>query len=247
MNETARDRILIIDDEQHFALSTQALLDKMGFDCQAVFTPQDALKLLDQTEFDTILCDINMTGNTDLQFTSEICRRYFPTPVILLTGCPTLDSAVHAVALPVFSYIIKPFQTSKLLETLRAAIAHRKALRMIRESQHTLEGSARLLQDQLHHASAAGSSGVQSSIESYIALTKKQILDSLSDLCSIVSASTGSQDTEKTLTLLDCPPLREHRKLLQETVQVLEKTKSAFKSKDLALLRQKIESFLEKE
>jgi DNA-binding NarL/FixJ family response regulator len=162
----------------------------------------------------------------------------------LITGYPSLETAIRALNLAVFDYVLKPFVLEQLVNTVRAAAARGKMLRTIRKTKESIEHSAQSLGAQLMQLSQVGPHGFKTEVDSYVAMAQRNVLSSLSDMYSIVKAATGTTDAKQALTVLDCPPLREHRKLLEETVQVLEKTRSAFKSKDLAILRQKIERFL---
>jgi response regulator RpfG family c-di-GMP phosphodiesterase len=162
----------------------------------------------------------------------------------LITGYPSIETAIRALNLAVFDYVLKPFVLEQLVTKVRAAAARGKMLRTIRRTKESLEVSAQSLSNQLAELSQTGPSAFRTEVDSYVAMAQRNVLSSLSDMYSIVKAATGAKDPKETLTVLDCPPLREHRRLLEETVQVLEKTRSAFKSKDLAILRQKTEKFL---
>jgi len=244
MTPDTKGLILIIDDEQSFAMTTAALLTREGYTCSTAYTHDSALQAVEDTHFDTILCDINMTGNLRLELTTALSERSSSTPIILVTGYPSLDTAIQAVGLSVFAYILKPLEFTQFLKTVGEAVVRGRAVTTMRRAKDALAQTTKALSAEMQAVTGRQSSSFQNELEAYVAFTQHNLLSSLSDLYSLVQASAGVAREQNSLQLLDCPPLREHRKLLEEAVQVLEKTRSAFKSKDLAILRQKIETFL---
>ena len=100
--------ILIADDEEVFRETTADLLRLRGYRCDCVAGTQTALAALEEQPFDLLIADIRMPGNAGLQLVEELQRDRPGLPIILVTGAPSLDSAIHSVHLPVAAYLTKP-------------------------------------------------------------------------------------------------------------------------------------------
>ena len=81
-------------------------------------------------------------------------------------------------------------------------------------------------------------------MDAFLALTLRNVMGSLTDLQSLSQALTGGETTGEPCQLINCPRGAQLQAAVRETIAVLEETKSAFKSKTLANLRQKLELLL---
>jgi DNA-binding NarL/FixJ family response regulator len=121
---TRQGKILIADDDHLFLRTTAAVLEKAGYACECAENVPAAIELTAREQIDLLLADINMPGNTQLELIQSLPAESFRIPVILVTGQPSLHTAVEAVRLQIVSYLIKPFEVSQLLEEVRRALAH---------------------------------------------------------------------------------------------------------------------------
>jgi DNA-binding NarL/FixJ family response regulator len=111
-------RILFADDEELFRNSIRTLLERSGFSCRAAADSADAIRALGAEPFDILVADINMPGNRSLELL-EHCREHYPDlPVVIITGYPSVRTAVDALRLGVVDYLTKPVR----IEELRARI-----------------------------------------------------------------------------------------------------------------------------
>ena len=123
MRLARRGRILIADDEESVLLSTADLLRIEGYDCNCALDAKTAFEKLRKNKYDLLIADIKMQGNSDLQLIKKLPESAHGMPVILVTGYPSLSSAVQSIKLPVVGYLIKPFEFSELLMVAQSAIA----------------------------------------------------------------------------------------------------------------------------
>ena len=121
-------RILIADDERTFRESTADLLRREGYHCDCASDAGAAIKMLCNTSYDVLIADIRMPGNAGLELVDELSRLDGDIPIILVTGYPSLDSAVRSVRLNVVGYMMKPLDFQNLLlhvrETTEKNLAH---------------------------------------------------------------------------------------------------------------------------
>lgn len=99
-------RILITDDEETFLHSTAALLQQEGYECTCAIDIKTALEHLNASHYDLFIADIKMPGNPDLEFIRTIPQVAEGLPVILVTGYPSLRSAIDSLELPVSAYLL---------------------------------------------------------------------------------------------------------------------------------------------
>lgn len=118
-------RILIADDEPLFLRTTADLLRKAGYECICAADGGAALEALSSQPFDLVLSDLNMPGNLKLELLREGRRRWPEIPLIIVTGAPSLPTAIESVRLGIADYLLKPVKYDDLLSSVRRALAHR--------------------------------------------------------------------------------------------------------------------------
>jgi len=115
-----KGRLLIADDEFQFRDSMGQLLRLEGYQCESAPSAQTCRQMLKQRHFDVLIADIRMPGNTDLELLEQI--KDLDLPVIVVTGYPSVPSAIRAIKLPVVAYLIKPFNFEELLKEVERAL-----------------------------------------------------------------------------------------------------------------------------
>jgi DNA-binding NarL/FixJ family response regulator len=133
-------RILLADDKDLFLDSTAALLRKAGYACQCAGDAVEAAQALRAGSFDLLIADINMPGNTRLEFLREVQAFDPPLPVVIVTAYPSVATAVEALRLAVVDYLVKPLDFGELLDRARRAIDKGRAIRSARRLQANLSG-----------------------------------------------------------------------------------------------------------
>jgi two-component system response regulator HydG len=127
-------RILIADDEPLFLRTTAELLRKAGYECSCAADGSAALQALSREPFDLVISDLNMPGNLKLELLREGRRQWPQIPLIIVTGAPSLPTAIESVRLGIADYLLKPVKFDDLLSSVRRALSNRA-----RESSRTLE------------------------------------------------------------------------------------------------------------
>jgi PAS domain S-box-containing protein len=120
-------RVLIVDDEQGFRRSIQQFLKKEGHKVAAADSAEKALEILKEREFDVVVTDIVMPRVNGMDLLKSIKESRPNIPVIIMTGEPTVDTAIKAVQAEAFDYLVKPFSREDICKTVRNA-ANQKAL-----------------------------------------------------------------------------------------------------------------------
>ena len=139
-------RILIADDEESFLYSTADILRREGYDCSCAADALAATEMLKEDSYDLLIADIKMQGNSDLEFIKALPQIAEGMPVILVTGYPSLNSAIESIQLPVVAYLVKPFELNELLVRVEDVITG-KGLFKTRRLEKTLQKIANDLEE----------------------------------------------------------------------------------------------------
>ncbi len=228
--------VLIADDEDTFARSTADLLRREGYRCDVVPDAAQARAALAREDFDVLVADIRMPGNQQFELIREVPSLAPGMPVIVVTAFPDLSTAVASVELPVMGYLLKPLDVAALLERLRAVAGHRRAARAVEAQRARLERWLREL-DEVRAAMDVPSRDTKAA-GTLASLTLQHVTGTLAELRGI--SEPGSITTDPCV-LSGCPQRVHLVAMLREVVDVLQRTKGSFKSKELAALRKRVE------
>jgi PAS domain S-box-containing protein len=119
MNEPLR--VLIVDDEPILRQTLADILQKRGFAPASAATGRQALEELARQEFPVVLLDLRLEDMSGMEVLRRIREHWPGTQCILLTGHASQDSAIEAVNLGAYSYVMKPCDMEQLLLTIRRA------------------------------------------------------------------------------------------------------------------------------
>lgn len=124
----AKRQILIVEDEEALAKGYVRTLSRGGFAVQHAPNGAVATELLMKNEYDVVLSDIHVPGASGVDILRTIRAYSLDVPMILMTGDPSLETAIEAVELGAMKYLVKPIQSAQLVsEVSRAADLHRLA------------------------------------------------------------------------------------------------------------------------
>jgi DNA-binding NtrC family response regulator len=110
--------ILVVDDEERQREIYREILQDEGYPTETAPSGEVALRLLTQKRFDLVLTDLNLTGMTGVQLLGEIVGADPTVAVVLITGYPSIQSAIEATKRGVYQYLEKPVDREKLLEVV---------------------------------------------------------------------------------------------------------------------------------
>lgn len=117
-----RPKILIVDDEPDFLLALRSFFSFKEMDVQTAESGSEALELIGETQFDTVISDMAMLNMSGLELLKKIRETDSVLQVIIMTGVGTIESAVEAIQEGAFHYITKPFDSEDLHILVRRAV-----------------------------------------------------------------------------------------------------------------------------
>lgn len=107
--------VLIVDDEPEMCFSLEELFRDEGFFSDSASSPLLALEKLKQYDYSLILMDIRMPEMGGMDLLQRVRRSYSQIPVVMITGYPTVDTAVRAMKYGAVNYYTKPLNLNALL------------------------------------------------------------------------------------------------------------------------------------
>ena len=235
--------VLLADDEEGFALTTSRFLERHGFSCDVADTADVAVSLLGRKQYDVLVADIKMPGNDQLAFCERVGKQEGAPAIVLVTGYPSVDTAVRSTELGIFAYKVKPFDLDEFVETVQNA-AHQVTLkRKLYDHSRVLRAHEERI-NLMREAVTGGGKSLDETTREYLSLILLNLVESAmeaSDLLCLLDREDLAQPVRK---LSRHPEVEVMRQAIVESVQVLEKTKNSFKSKELANLRKRLNVLL---
>jgi len=126
-------KILIVDDEKVMQESCSRIFEKEGYQVYAVDSGEDAIKMFERYPLDLVLLDLKMPGMGGIKTLLRLKEMDPGLTVLIMTGYPSIETAVKAIKLGAYDYITKPFTPDTLRIATNRAL-ERKSL--ITENQH---------------------------------------------------------------------------------------------------------------
>jgi len=118
----AAARVLVIDDEEVVHRSLARLLSRRGHVVDAVFDAQEGLNRLAEGSYDLVITDLMMPKMDGLELLEALQARHITVPVLMITGYPTIRTAVQALRLGAIDYVAKPFTQRELMAPVNRAL-----------------------------------------------------------------------------------------------------------------------------
>ena len=115
-------KILVIDDEKSIRNTLKEILEYEGHEVQDAADGLEGLKKIEAEKFDIVLCDIKMPKMDGLELLDKIMEIQSETPVIMISGHGTIETAVEAIKKGAYDFISKPLDLNRMLITLRNAL-----------------------------------------------------------------------------------------------------------------------------
>ena len=120
--EDAGARILVVDDEEIIQVSLGRTLGRQGHQVEAVGAAATALEQLASRRFDLVITDLMMPKMNGIELMERLQGQDQTTPVLMITGYPTIRTAVQALRLGAIDYLTKPFTRSELMGPVNRAL-----------------------------------------------------------------------------------------------------------------------------
>lgn len=134
-------KILVVDDERSIRNTLRDILEYEGYKVDDAENGIEGLKLVNSKKYDLILLDIKMAGMDGIE-TLEHIMKVSDTPVVMISGHGTIETAVEAIKKGAYDYIAKPLDLNRLLVTIRNAVDKSnliKETKTLRQNVHNVK------------------------------------------------------------------------------------------------------------
>jgi putative two-component system response regulator len=133
-----RARVLVVDDEPQIR---EVLCDLLGldYDCASASSAEEALEHLRARRCDLVISDITMGRMSGLEMIPHVLSLRPETVVVMISGMQTIESAIEALRLGAFDYIMKPFDLRQVEAAVRRALEHHALREAKRRYENRLE------------------------------------------------------------------------------------------------------------
>jgi two-component system nitrogen regulation response regulator GlnG len=151
----AQQRVLIIDDEKDVHYSFRRLFEKEPLEILSAESGDEGVKIARKAAPDLIVMDIRMGHQNGLDTLKELRQMNPKQVVIMMTAYGTSQTAIEAMKLGAYDYVLKPFDIPHLKELLAQALAAAQAMKQIvafptklnpEESRQTIVGNSPAMQ-----------------------------------------------------------------------------------------------------
>jgi DNA-binding NtrC family response regulator len=114
--------ILVVDDELLIRDLLYDFFHGQGWEIALAENGEKALRIIESKKVDLVLTDLKMPDMDGMTLTKQLRESHPEIPVVVMTGYPSVDSAVEALRSKVADYIVKPFNINRLYKVIEAQI-----------------------------------------------------------------------------------------------------------------------------
>lgn len=125
---TARTRVLAVDDEPDLCKMIAIWLNREGIACDTACNVTEAVSLLQRNPYDLVVSDIMMPGKSGIDLLDIVSEQFPATAMIMATAVDSRDTAVTTLEKGAFGYVIKPFEKNELLINVINALERRRII-----------------------------------------------------------------------------------------------------------------------
>ncbi len=142
-----RGRVLIVEDERALLELYMEMLLAAGFEVSGACDREAALRALDDPGPDVVLSDLTLPDGSGVDVLRGVRERDLDVPVVLVTGNPSVETAVQALELGALHYLVKPVTRAQLVRSVENAARLRKLALFRREALRYLGQTDGLMSD----------------------------------------------------------------------------------------------------
>jgi two-component system NtrC family response regulator len=131
--------ILVVDDDDSFRRVMQLQLEEAGYEVITASGAQEALRLAGEQFPALVITDLKMPGASGMDLLKSVRSEHPETTVLIITAFGTIQTAVEAIKLGAYDYIIKPTDFDELVLTVKRALEHQSLVEEVRSLRSALD------------------------------------------------------------------------------------------------------------
>jgi DNA-binding NtrC family response regulator len=119
-------KILVVDDHENICDSVSKILSRKGYQVDCTTSAEDAITKIKQTKYKLVIVDVMMPKVSGIDLLKTIRKEYNECNVIMITGYPSIESAVEAARSGANDYVPKPFTPDELIDVVKKTLEKHK-------------------------------------------------------------------------------------------------------------------------
>lgn len=139
--QTLQPRVLVAEDDELVRRTIERIFQRHSYELVLVADGVEALAELRNSLFDVVLSDIHMPRLNGVELLRAIREYDADVPVVLMTGDPTVESAVEAIRLGALQYVLKPLKPDELATAVERAVKLRRIAHLKNRAIDLFSGS----------------------------------------------------------------------------------------------------------
>ena len=144
--------LLLVDDDAALLAWGQRVMRSKGYACEGASDASGAREALGQDDYQLVLLDVNMPGESGIQLLSHIRSSYPSTAVLMVTGQDSTELALTAIEQGAYGYLVKPVGPGELMINVVNAL-HRRRLEL--DARQTMAKMRHAIEDSSHELERA--------------------------------------------------------------------------------------------
>lgn len=133
------NRILIVDDEESIGKLLKKILEGQGYECHAALDAATARRFLQEQRFDLVLSDIDMPGESGIEFIQDVLASHPETAAIMVTATDDPHTAEFVLKAGVYDYVTKPVESNRIITSVYNALQRQRLERAQKNYSRELE------------------------------------------------------------------------------------------------------------
>ncbi|MGI8967354.1 MAG: sigma-54-dependent transcriptional regulator, partial [Limisphaerales bacterium] len=133
------EKLLLIDDEVDVQYSFRRIFDQSEIELTTASSGEEGLKIIPKLKPDLVLMDVRMGGMNGLETLRRLRQFDAKLPVIMMTAYGTTQTAIEAMKLGAYDYLLKPFDVPKLKQLVTDAFKAAREMKQVVSYQPLLE------------------------------------------------------------------------------------------------------------
>jgi DNA-binding NtrC family response regulator len=124
--------VLVVDDDPDVLSMLERLLKKLEYNPLVAQNGEEAMHIIDTNKIDVVVSDLVMPEMDGMELLKRVKTRKGDIPFLMITGHPTIETAVEAIKKGAYDYLTKPFQVEEVQIKIDRALEKRGLRRSLR-------------------------------------------------------------------------------------------------------------------
>ncbi|MEE9165760.1 MAG: response regulator [Nitrospinota bacterium] len=136
MENSKNEKILLVEDEEYLLKSLEVFLrNETKYEIFTAGNGKEAIEIINSKDIDLILTDLKMPEIGGIELMEYVRNKSLDIPVITMTAFVSLNSAIEALRLGVYDYLIKPYEFDMVLIAINRAIERIRLTKKANEAE----------------------------------------------------------------------------------------------------------------